>query len=331
MKASSMMRVGVIPVLTLLLALAFLVPIAQAQPLPPENPSEPWSPPDEGGGSLPGGEGVLVEGGAPPAPGAQASILSAYMQDELGNDKTEVTGRESIYLTVTVSVIPGNRTTLSVAEYLPTGTPTRHWLYYNWPVESSGTWQFGPFYAQPPEPEGIHTWKIWLNDRTTEHYDEYLTSFSYFSGEPAPEPEEPAAPADVSTVASVTLSSMSIKVNDTITASSTVTPANSGSVTIEQSKDGVVWIPIGSGVATGTVTGQFTPSEPGDYMIRSKYGGYLDSAANKHYLASESSPVILEVTKGFNYLALGLGIGLAVIAGVVIWLRRSKRISFGRA
>ena len=332
MKLSKPLGVSVIIVLILLCVLVFMVPFAaQAQTLPPEDPSEPWSPPDEGEGSIPfgGSPPVLSEGGVPPAPGAQCAILSAFMQDELGNGKTEFIGKEQIYLNLTASAVPGNRTTLHIAEYFPTGTLTRHWLIYNWPVSASGTWRFGPYYAQPLEPEGIHSWRIWLTDRTTQYQDHYLVRFNYFSEEQETEAEKPAL-VNISTSVTTTLSSLSINDNETVTVFGTVTPPNSGSVMIEQTKDGLTWIPITSGTATGTVIGQFTPTEPGSYIIRSKYTGYMDNATNQQYLASESSPLILEVAKGFNYLALGIGIGIAVIAGVVIWLWRSKRFIFGR-
>jgi hypothetical protein len=251
------------------------------------------------------------------------------MQDQIGNARTEFIGNELFYLNITVSAVPGTNTTLCVAEYFPTGTLGSHWLYYHWPVAASGTWRFGPLYAQPLEPEGIHTLKIWLNDYTTPHRDDYLVRFNYLSQKPE-EPEEAAVPADISTSISVSLSSTSIKVNEAVSVFAVVNPANSGSVTVEQSKDGIVWIPIGSGAATGTVTSQFMPTEAGTYFVRARCTDYLDSAANKKYLASESSPVTLEVTKAFNWV-LYVVVPLVVIAVVIAGFWLSKRITIKRA
>jgi butyrate kinase len=136
-------------------------------------------------------------------------------------------------------------------------------------------------------------------------------------------------PADISTSINVTLSPTSIKVNESINVFAVVNPANAGSVTIEQSEDGIVWIPIGSGVATGTIISQFTPTEAGTYFVRARCTEYLDSAANKKYLASESSPVTLEVAKGFN-VVLYVVVPVVVIAVGIVGFWLSKRITVKR-
>ena len=319
-------------VLLMLSTLIFIAPAALAEEPPPEDPSQPWTPPDvDGGDSLPGGgEGFLSEGGAPPAPGAQCAIMSAFMQDQLGNGKTEFIGNEQIYFEITLAV-QNIRTNLWMAEYFPTGTFQAHWLIYGWTVPASGTWRFGPYYAQPFEPEGIHTWHIWLHDTATGYQDHYLVRFEYLSEEPEPEEAEtPAEPTDITTSISVTLSSTSIGTNETVTVFGTVNPASNANVMLEQSQDGVMWIPIGSGTATGTTIGQFTPTEAGSYFIRGKASEYLDSDANKNYLAAESSPVMLEVTGRVAGWVIGLAAGLGTLAGVMVWLWRTKRITFGR-
>ncbi len=334
MKLSKLVAVSVVAMLAVLGALVFVAPIAQAQPSPPDDPSEPWypPPPEDGGESFTGDTPPFLSGGGqPPGPGARCAILSAFMQDQVGNARTEFIGNEQFYLNITVSVVPGTNTTLCVAEFFPTGTLGSHWLYYHWPVAASGTWRFGPLYAQPLEPEGIHTLKIWLTDNTLPiHVDEYLVRFSYLSQKEEAKPEEPAVPADIPTSINVSLASTSIKVNETVSVFAVVNPANAGSVTVEQSKDGIVWIPIGSGAATGTVTGQFMPTEAGTYFIHARCTEYLDSAANKKYLASESSPVTLEVTTAFNWV-LYVVVPLVVIAVGVVGFWLSKRITIKRA
>jgi len=318
MKLGKLAAVGAVAVIVVLGALVFVAPIAQAQAPPPDDPYEPWTPPGGGGD----GDGFLAGGGTPPPPGARCTIQSAFMRDQVGNARTEFIGSELIYLDVTVSIVPNTQTVLWVAEYFPTGTLTQHWLFTNWPVASSGTWSFGPFYAQPFEPEGVHTWRIWLVDYTAGYYTEFLVNWNYLAEEE--EAEEAAALADISTSTSVSLSSTSIKVNEAVSVFATVNPANSGSVTVEQSKDGMTWFPIGSGTGTGTVISQFTPTEAGTYFVRARCTEYLDSAANKKYLASESSPVTLEVTKAFNWV-LYVVVPVVVIAvgvGVFFLLKR---------
>jgi hypothetical protein len=325
MKLSKLVAVGAVAMLVVLSTLVLAAPIVQAQSPPPDDPSEPWypPPPEDGGGDSDDTPAVLSEGGQPPAPGARCEILSAFMQDQIGNAKTEFIGNELFYLNVTVKAVPGNNTTLCVAEYFPSGTLGSHWLYYHWPVASSGTWRFGPLYAQPLEPEGTHTLKIWLNDYTANHRDDYLVRFNYSSQKEEATPEESATPTDISTSISISLNPTSVKVNETVSVFATVNPANAGTVTVEQSEDGVIWIAISSGTATGTVTSQFTPTESGTYYIRARCNDYLDSAANKKYLASESSPVILEVATGVNWVIyIVVALAVIVVGVVIFWLAK---------
>jgi len=271
-----------------LIVIVSLSPIVQAQepPLPPEDPSEPWYPPLEGAaGGYTLAYSFTTSGAGP---------FSAYLEDSMGNRRTEFKDNEILYL---MMWIPAPSIFWLVEYYPPGNVPSRHWLLYWIRLGQAGLWRFGPFIPEPSEPEGIHAWRIWLWSGT---WTDSVLRFNY--------KRTPVSPTDVPTSVTVSVSSTTISIGGVVTVSATVSPvATGGTISIEQSKDGVTWVPLTSGSATGgTVTFSFGPSEPGNYYVQAKYSGFVDTKENKNYLASQSQLAMVKVGKVKTTLSLSV-------------------------
>ncbi|MBM2832365.1 MAG: hypothetical protein HW414_1417, partial [Dehalococcoidia bacterium] len=183
MNVKKMLAYQVVVGLVLALLMFPAVSAYAQDPQPPENPDQPWNPPERGGDAFlpPGVESKSASSYYPtPRPGTPPSIIDAYLIDEAGQTRTQF-GDEPFYLVVRVNS-PGQ---LYLAEYYPAGSGLqRHWLIYRHYLDHAGSWTLGPFYASPQEPEGQHTWKLWLN--ASGAWAQRLTYFSYQPAYPYP-------------------------------------------------------------------------------------------------------------------------------------------------
>ncbi len=181
---------------TLLLVWLILSPLpTYAQnPPPPEDPEQSWNPPEEGGEPFmpPGVESKSVMSFYPtPRPGTLPSIKDAYFVDGSGQRQTRF-GNEPFYLVVLVNS-PG---CFYVAEYYPRDSGLLpHWVIYRQYLVRGGLWKFGPFYPESGEPEGQHTWKLWLY--ASGAWAQRVVHFNYQPYYPYPPYPYPPMPAPV--------------------------------------------------------------------------------------------------------------------------------------
>ena len=146
----------------LVLALASLaVPVYAQNPAPPGESDESWCPPEESGEPLmqPGAESKSSSTYyLPPQPGTLPYIQGAYFVDQSGQRRMQL-GDEPFYLVVQANTAGY----FYAAEYFAAESGRLpQWLVYRHYLDHSGTWTLGPYYAEPSEPAGKHTWKLWL-------------------------------------------------------------------------------------------------------------------------------------------------------------------------
>jgi hypothetical protein len=97
--------------------------------------------------------------------------LQAWFENEKYVQTTNFYRDSQIFLVVSTMC---NRWFLYILEYYPPGNvPQAHWITerggwpYPWSFTTSGVIRIGPFVPEPLEPEGIHTWRVWVYDRDT--------------------------------------------------------------------------------------------------------------------------------------------------------------------
>lgn len=183
--------------LAVILAASGVVP-AYADSIPDNVPSDPWAtwlpptPASDGRVLDIPGAWTLQEAPSLPVAGTKVNIAQAYFVNTEKSAKTQFIAQDGWYLIVQVNM--SGR--LYLYEYAPPDSiPKGRWLGYNTPI-SEGTWQIGPFYAQPMEPEGEHVWKLWLFSQPD--WATATSTFTYLRKEYTDPPEiaftaEPAA------------------------------------------------------------------------------------------------------------------------------------------
>lgn len=174
----------------LVLTLAFLAaPVYAQNPSPPGEADESWYPPEESGEPLmqPGVESksssVYYQ---PVQPGTPPYLQGAYFIDQAGQNRTQF-GDEPFYLVVQAN----SAGYFYVAEYYPAESGRQpEWLIYRHYLDHAGSWTLGPYYAEPSEPAGKHTWKLWLY--SSGRWARGTASFNYQSYyPPVPLPQAP--------------------------------------------------------------------------------------------------------------------------------------------
>jgi hypothetical protein len=191
MKAAKTLYVIILALLVLALA-SPAVPAYAQNPAPPSEADESWYPPEEGGEPLmqPGAESKSSSTYyQPPQPGTLPYIQGAYFIDQSGQNRTQFSG-EPFYLLVQTN----SAGYFYVAEYYTAESGRLpQWLVYRHYLDHAGTWTLGPYYAEPAEPAGKHTWKLWLY--SSGQWARGTASFNYLSYYP-PAPVPPVSGSD---------------------------------------------------------------------------------------------------------------------------------------
>lgn len=160
MKAAITLYSMMLAAMVLTLALP-AVPVNAQNPQPPAEADGSWYPPEESGETLmqPGVESKSSSMYyQPPQPGTPPYIQGAYFIDQAGLNRTQF-GDEPFYLVAQTN----SAGYFYVAEYYPAESGRMpEWLIYRYYLDHAGPWTLGPFYAEPSEPVGKHTWKLWF-------------------------------------------------------------------------------------------------------------------------------------------------------------------------
>ena len=115
-------------------------------------------------------------------PGEGCLTLNVRFVDGEGNPRREFYGDEIIYLHLCTNA---SNARFAIYEWYPPGsTPTGHWLIWG-KFSGPGIYEFGPFRPEVYEPEGIHSWEIWLLDLGTGELKDVVERFDY-QREPPP-------------------------------------------------------------------------------------------------------------------------------------------------
>ena len=261
--------------------------LINAQPPLPERPGEEWPPPEEGIQ-----ERYPFGIGSTSIPGGGGGAVTAHLEDSAGRWRDEIIGSEAFFLILWTPSLGG----LRIVEFYPPGGPIRrHWLIWWMWLPVAGQYKIGPFYPEHMEPEGEHAWDIGVWFGGTWH--RLVLRFNYWRMRPTPTPTP--TPTNVPTSLTLSVTPQEISIGNSAIASVSISPSvTGGTIEIQQSKDGVSWISIGSGQASsGGLSAPFAPAEPGNYYIRATYSGYFDSKANKNYLASQSQAFQIKVSE----------------------------------
>jgi FHA domain len=259
--------------------------LAEDNPIPPESPDEAWQPPDEAGQSVE--PSVPAEPYSQPSsgqsssslytaplilePGGSGSIVNAYLVNSYGQVVSNLYGNQAIYLIVSFNG-PGY---FYLWEYYPYGTyPYGHWLCYRWYRPYAGTWRIGPFVAQPSDPAGRYTWRMWFLSNsywsTRSLSFNYIRSYYYPPDIPGTIPGTVPAPVyNPASISSFSASKSAIEVGETVVLIWTTT--NATGVTISPS--------VGAVAASGSTT--VTPSATTTYTLQAtgKSGNSVSSTA----------------------------------------------------
>jgi pSer/pThr/pTyr-binding forkhead associated (FHA) protein len=276
------MKKLILAVLIALVAELSFIPVLPVQaddyPQPPANPEESWQPPEEGGTIEPPVAVEQYSGSssdpqimpqqqqlAPQqtqiAPGVMSIITNAFLVDSHGQVLSNLYWNEPCYLIVYFNG-PGY---FYLWEYYPAGTPAYgHWLCYRWYRPVAGAWKIGPFVAEPGDPAGRYTWKMWYVSGVS--WSTRLLSF-YFNGTyyppdipspapiPMPIPVPVPEPVYYPTINSFSTNKSTIDAADTAVLSWTTT--NASSVTISPN--------VGAVGATGSTS--VTPASTTIYTL----------------------------------------------------------------
>lgn len=162
-----------IPIIVLLLTTLAQAPHVYAQPPePPLDPEEEWYPPIPTK-EVPAPYMCTVVGSTPTHPGR----LVAWFENERYVKTYAFYKHNQIFLVISS---PTSDFFLFIYEYYPPGTvPKGHWLTWNWRIRAGGVIRIGPFLPEPLEPEGVHTWKIWLWDVINSRWYVTIIRFDY--------------------------------------------------------------------------------------------------------------------------------------------------------
>jgi len=244
-------------------------------PLPPEDPTQPWFPPNDG--ELPGQIYTLTLTTTTTTGGP----FMTWFTDAQGNRKTEFQGSDVVFFFIQTNFA---RSRVWVAEYYPPGSsPSRHWLIWRQFLGNAGQWMWGPFIFEQLEPQGTHSWRIWMLDLTTGAQVDNIARFNYKTQGGA-------------TVTRLSASAASLKTTDSVTLTSTTTdqsgiPVSGGTITMSyNSGSGWNGLPGCSGpVSAGSYTCTWKPGNPGTYSVRADYTG------QGNYQPSSSQAVAIEV------------------------------------
>ena len=107
------------------------------------------------------------------------SEIKCWIIDSSGKERNEQYRIDKIYL---VFETDASSFYFYLYEWYPPGTmPKGHWLFYRFgPIRrGAGVYIVGYFYAEPYEPEGVHTWKIWLYDENNNRWATGIIRFNY--------------------------------------------------------------------------------------------------------------------------------------------------------
>jgi hypothetical protein len=108
--------------------------------------------------------------------GGGSSTLHVRFVDKEGNPRREFYGDEIIYLHLSTNASSAR---FAIYEWYPSGTtPQGHWLRWG-NLSGPGIYEFGPFFPEAYEPEGIHSWEIWLLDLGTGELEDVVERFDY--------------------------------------------------------------------------------------------------------------------------------------------------------
>jgi len=159
-------------IILVFLFLPWFIPIF-SQPEPP-SPEEEWYPPVEGEALAPPGSQFISYSSSTPSSGN----INAWIADIKFNKRNEFycTDYMQLFIQTTFTSF-----LVYVYEWYPPGnTPSGHWLIYRYgPLTGPGTFVIRYFVPEKYEPEGVHTWKIWLFDTVTWSWATYIIRFNY--------------------------------------------------------------------------------------------------------------------------------------------------------
>src|SRR4030066_152381 len=252
----------------LVLTLGLLADISAISPaqaddytFPPLSPDESWQPPYEGGEFIEPPVNVETYGQTwsnlqitPPlavAPSIPSSMVNAYLVNSYGQILTNLYHNGVCYLIVSFNG-PGY---FYLWEYYPSSsTPYGHWLCYRWYRPYAGVWRIGPFAAQPLDPAGQYTWKMWFLSGYS--WSTRSLSFYYNKGYYSPYiPDLIPEPVPAPVINSFSANKSSIDVGETVVLTWNTT--NTSSVTISPG--------VGSVAASGSTT--VTPAGTTTYTL----------------------------------------------------------------
>jgi len=253
-------------ILTIILSLSAIVTVASPAyaydyPSPPASPDMSWQPPYWGEMSMDPLVGVEIYHQTWPtlqipypsavAPGIPSSIINAYLVNNYGQILTNLYRNGECYLIASFNG-PGY---FYLWEYYPYGTaPYGHWLCYRWYCPNAGIWRIGPFTAEPADPAGKYTWKMWFLSGVS--CSTRLMSFNFIRDYYPPDiPEPMPSPNYLPTVESFSVNKSSIEEGETAILTWTTTNANS--VTISPG--------IGTVAASGSTS--VTPTSTTAYTL----------------------------------------------------------------
>lgn len=232
---------------------------------------EPWFPPSEfSPGGLPSGILFYDIAEFSVAPGTS---FTARFEDSYGRTRDRFCESDLIYFVFYTSC----QGWLFIVEYYPPGSvPDRHWLIYGLWIPA-GYWKLGPFIAEPTEPEGLHSWRVffWCPPNLIDQI--YRFTFE-------------RTPNVIQTSCFLTVTPDRVYPGHLASISASITPSvPGGTLTISVSVDGISWTTLTSGPASsGSLTTTYTPLSTGVYYFQVKYSGYTYTAPGKKDQYSES-------------------------------------------
>jgi hypothetical protein len=161
-----------------LLSVAFLLGFVSCQPEPGSS-EEDWNPPPPSGEEFGDQPLYMVSSGS-------SVSLDVWFADRNKNTREEFYGDDLIYLWISTKYTSVH---VYIYEWYPHGNaPSGHWLIYARHMNGGGIYRIGPFYSESYEPEGIHTWKVWLYHGG--NFDSSISRFDYKQEEKPKEPED---------------------------------------------------------------------------------------------------------------------------------------------
>ncbi|MGC1120516.1 MAG: thrombospondin type 3 repeat-containing protein [Candidatus Methanofastidiosia archaeon] len=160
-------------VLTLVaLVLTLVLGNAVAQPSEPPCMGCGWTPPvpdsPEYGGSL---QYIFYSSGG------GTSALDGWFTDKNHNTTDEFCQDGMIHFYLSTNAFSS---IAWIYEWYPSGSPRGHWLVWEAYLGSPGIYHFGPFWPENREPEGEHSWEVWLYDLGTGRFSDGIFRFDFY-------------------------------------------------------------------------------------------------------------------------------------------------------